>query len=57
MKLLEIADFTENKRPGNESILATFNQTADKIYNIDKIGNTDFFIITYSWLWKRMIMF
>jgi len=39
---LETADFAENKRPGNESILTTFNQTADKIYNIDKIEKADF---------------
>jgi len=39
---LETADFAENKRPGNESIPTTFNQTADKIYNIDKIEKADF---------------
>jgi len=39
---LETADFIENKRPGNESVLTTFNQAADKIYNIDKIEKADF---------------
>jgi len=39
---LETSDFTENKRPGNESSLNTYNQTADKIYNIDKIEKADF---------------
>jgi hypothetical protein len=38
---LETADFTENKRP-NENMLTTFNQVADKIYNIDKIERADF---------------
>jgi hypothetical protein len=39
---LETSDFTENKRPGNESVQTNFNQTADKIYNIDKIEKADF---------------
>ena len=39
---LETADFTENKRPGSGSASNTFNQTADKIYNIDKIERADF---------------
>jgi hypothetical protein len=38
---LETADFTENKKP-DESTLTTFNQTAGKIYNIDKIDNANF---------------
>src|SRR6476646_3476220 len=39
---LETTDFTENKRPENESTTKTFYQTAEKIYNIEKIDKADF---------------
>jgi hypothetical protein len=39
---LETSDFTENIRPVNESSPNTYNQIADKIYNIDKIEKADF---------------
>jgi hypothetical protein len=39
---LEAAGFSENKRPENESTPKTFLQTAEKIYNIEKIDKADF---------------
>jgi hypothetical protein len=42
LERLEADGFTENKRPDSESTSRTINQTADKIYNIDKIDTANF---------------
>ena len=39
---LEADGFTENKRPDNNEGAKTINQTADKIYNIEKIDTANF---------------
>jgi hypothetical protein len=39
---LEATGFTENQRPENESTLKASYQTAEKIYNIEKIDRADF---------------
>ncbi len=42
LERLEADGFTENKRPDNETPAKTINQTADKIYNIEKIDTANF---------------
>ncbi|MEO8414495.1 MAG: hypothetical protein ABI472_12585 [Ginsengibacter sp.] len=42
LERLEADGFTENKRPDNSSGTKTLNQTAEKIYNIDKIDTANF---------------
>jgi hypothetical protein len=42
LERLEADGFTENKRPDSNSTTKTINQTADKIYNIDKIDTANF---------------
>ena len=42
LERLEADGFTENKRPDQEAAPKTINQTADKIYNIDKIDTANF---------------
>lgn len=39
---LEADGFTENKRPENHAGATNITQTAEKIYNIDKIDNANF---------------
>jgi hypothetical protein len=39
---LEADGFTENKRPENQSGTTNITQTAEKIYNIEKIDNANF---------------
>ncbi len=39
---LEATDFTENKRSKNETTAKAFYQTAEKVYNIEKIDKADF---------------
>jgi hypothetical protein len=39
---LQADGFTENKRPDQDAGTKTINQTAEKIYNIDKIDNATF---------------
>ena len=42
LERLETDGFTENKRPEGEGGNKTINQTAEKIYNIDKIDTANF---------------
>ena len=42
LERLEADGFTENKRPDKNGGTTTINQTAEKIYNIDKIDNANF---------------
>lgn len=42
LERLQADGFTENKRPEQEGAPKTINQTADKIYNIEKIDTANF---------------
>jgi hypothetical protein len=42
LERLEADGFTENKRPDQDTGTKTINQTAEKIYNIDKIDTANF---------------